>query len=218
MVTVEGDIVIRGENKTGFRGNRGGLGNWSGRWDSNPRLFAWEANTLPLSYARPLVGAIIIADVGVVVSLYILTPGQLRLKYGNQGNRRSGESRNPESSVAGTIFPGGFPGFRLSPERRVKAGITGSCCNCQSLALFSTLVGIVIAGRGGFVTHPVSGARMCQPGKPVFWYFLAIERQGGFETRPYRPTSVAIPNPPPTPGAVHPPTPPPASVAAAVVR
>ena len=25
---------------------------WSGRWDSNPRLFAWEANTLPLSYAR----------------------------------------------------------------------------------------------------------------------------------------------------------------------
>ena len=27
-------------------------GCWSGRWDSNPRLFAWEANTLPLSYAR----------------------------------------------------------------------------------------------------------------------------------------------------------------------
>ena len=26
----------------------------SGRWDSNPRLFAWEANTLPLSYARSL--------------------------------------------------------------------------------------------------------------------------------------------------------------------
>ncbi len=25
---------------------------WSGRGDSNPRLFAWEANTLPLSYAR----------------------------------------------------------------------------------------------------------------------------------------------------------------------
>ena len=26
---------------------------WSGRWDSNPRLSAWEADTLPLSYARP---------------------------------------------------------------------------------------------------------------------------------------------------------------------
>ena len=25
---------------------------WSGRRDSNPRLPAWEANTLPLSYAR----------------------------------------------------------------------------------------------------------------------------------------------------------------------
>ena len=25
---------------------------WSGRGDSNPRLFAWEANTLPLSYTR----------------------------------------------------------------------------------------------------------------------------------------------------------------------
>ena len=25
---------------------------WSGRRDSNPRLSAWEANTLPLSYAR----------------------------------------------------------------------------------------------------------------------------------------------------------------------
>ncbi len=25
---------------------------WSGRWDSNPQLPAWEAGTLPLSYAR----------------------------------------------------------------------------------------------------------------------------------------------------------------------
>src|SRR5437867_7286718 len=25
---------------------------WSGQWDSNPRLSAWEADTLPLSYAR----------------------------------------------------------------------------------------------------------------------------------------------------------------------
>ena len=25
---------------------------WSGRWDSNPRRLAWEASTLPLSYAR----------------------------------------------------------------------------------------------------------------------------------------------------------------------
>ena len=27
---------------------------WSGRRDSNPRLSAWEANTLPLSYARKI--------------------------------------------------------------------------------------------------------------------------------------------------------------------
>ena len=27
---------------------------WSGRWDLNPRQLAWEARTLPLSYARPL--------------------------------------------------------------------------------------------------------------------------------------------------------------------
>ena len=26
---------------------------WSGRWDLNPRQLAWEARTLPLSYARP---------------------------------------------------------------------------------------------------------------------------------------------------------------------
>ena len=26
--------------------------NWSGRWDLNPRQLAWEARTLPLSYAR----------------------------------------------------------------------------------------------------------------------------------------------------------------------
>ena len=25
---------------------------WSGRWDSNPRPSAWEADTLPLSYTR----------------------------------------------------------------------------------------------------------------------------------------------------------------------
>ena len=26
---------------------------WSGRWDSNPRPSAWEADALPLSYSRP---------------------------------------------------------------------------------------------------------------------------------------------------------------------
>ena len=36
-----------------WRGPGGSGTAWSGRWDSNPRLFAWEANTLPLSYARP---------------------------------------------------------------------------------------------------------------------------------------------------------------------
>ena len=27
---------------------------WSGRWDSNPRLSAWEADVLPLNYSRYL--------------------------------------------------------------------------------------------------------------------------------------------------------------------
>jgi hypothetical protein len=26
--------------------------NWSGRWESNPRHSAWEADVLPLNYAR----------------------------------------------------------------------------------------------------------------------------------------------------------------------
>src|SRR5579864_8233607 len=26
---------------------------WSGRWESNPRHSAWEADVLPLNYARP---------------------------------------------------------------------------------------------------------------------------------------------------------------------
>ena len=29
---------------------------WSGRWDLNPRQLAWEARTLPLSYARSMGG------------------------------------------------------------------------------------------------------------------------------------------------------------------
>ena len=47
---------------------------------------------------------------------------------GNPSNRRSGESRNPELSVAGTLFSGEFPGFRLSPERRFYE--TGLCYGC----------------------------------------------------------------------------------------
>ena len=31
---------------------RTSLESWSGRGDLNPRLLAWEARTLPLSYAR----------------------------------------------------------------------------------------------------------------------------------------------------------------------
>ena len=29
------------------------VGSWSGRWGSNPRHSAWEADVLPLNYARP---------------------------------------------------------------------------------------------------------------------------------------------------------------------
>jgi hypothetical protein len=32
-------------------------GDWSGRWESNPRHSAWEADVLPLNYARPLKAA-----------------------------------------------------------------------------------------------------------------------------------------------------------------
>ena len=35
---------------------------WSGRWDLNPRQLAWEARTLPLSYARPVMNFNILHD------------------------------------------------------------------------------------------------------------------------------------------------------------
>ena len=31
--------------------------NWSGKWDSNPRLQPWKAEALPLNYSRISVGA-----------------------------------------------------------------------------------------------------------------------------------------------------------------
>jgi hypothetical protein len=39
---------------------------WSGRRDSNPRHFAWEANALPLNYSRD---ALIIAPQAVFVNI-----------------------------------------------------------------------------------------------------------------------------------------------------
>ena len=41
---------IRSQRRSG--GNRGLNEEWSGRRDSNPRLSAWEADILPLNYAR----------------------------------------------------------------------------------------------------------------------------------------------------------------------
>jgi hypothetical protein len=38
--------------KTETHGSEWTLGNWSGRWESNPRHTAWEAVVLPLNYAR----------------------------------------------------------------------------------------------------------------------------------------------------------------------
>ena len=66
----------------------------------------------------------ILTDTGPLVAL--INPA-FRLQNSYSGyktvarpqNRRSGESRNPESSGAGPFFSGGFPGFRLSPERRL---------------------------------------------------------------------------------------------------
>jgi hypothetical protein len=34
--------------------SRYGESDWSGRWESNPRHSAWEADVLPLNYARAL--------------------------------------------------------------------------------------------------------------------------------------------------------------------
>jgi hypothetical protein len=51
------DFGMRNENKTDSRFHSAAFGIWkSGRWDSNPRLPAWKAGTLPLSYTRVLFG------------------------------------------------------------------------------------------------------------------------------------------------------------------
>ena len=42
---------------------------WSGRWDLNPRQLAWEARTLPLSYARSLRYAVL-ASVYTAIPTY----------------------------------------------------------------------------------------------------------------------------------------------------
>ncbi len=51
-----GTVTKTGKKHRGSEENRRevGLKCWSGRWDLNPRQLAWEARTLPLSYARPL--------------------------------------------------------------------------------------------------------------------------------------------------------------------
>src|SRR2546422_10919007 len=46
---------------------------WSGRWELNPRPSAWEADALPLSYARPL-------------SRIILRPRRLRPRQLRRGD------------------------------------------------------------------------------------------------------------------------------------
>src|SRR5207249_1219946 len=43
---------VSGGRRTGAEGGRAGA-EWSGQRDLNPRPSAWEADTLPLSYARP---------------------------------------------------------------------------------------------------------------------------------------------------------------------
>ena len=48
--------VVDSDEKLGLKEQRENhpakLEKWSGRWDLNPRHLAWEASTLPLSYAR----------------------------------------------------------------------------------------------------------------------------------------------------------------------
>ncbi len=44
------DYVLRDNGHKG--GKAENLALWSGRWDSNPRPSAWEADALPLSYSR----------------------------------------------------------------------------------------------------------------------------------------------------------------------
>ncbi len=49
------------------------------------------------------------------------------------------------------------------------------------------LVLLSAPGRGGFLTRPGSGEEPVGKGIPVFRYSLAVERQCGLQTRPYRP-------------------------------
>lgn len=50
--TKEMSTLTGGEEALLNRPVRCWKGEWSGRWDSNPRRPAWEAGILPLNYAR----------------------------------------------------------------------------------------------------------------------------------------------------------------------
>ena len=68
---------------------------WSGRWESNPRHSAWEADVLPLNYARAPVSI----D-GAVAGLKGL--GQ----YGRAGERQSmnqGDGQGPQGLAFGCL-------------------------------------------------------------------------------------------------------------------
>ncbi len=81
---------------------------WSGRWDSNPRLFAWEANTLPLSYARQPCSAIItgIPSQGVGACLSRSHPGSPTPSLADPHNPPTIKSCTRQPQPAGArLFP-----------------------------------------------------------------------------------------------------------------
>ena len=76
-----------------------GFQRWSGRGDSNPRLSAWEADTLPLSYARAVQTGPILPSgafsINPILNICIqrCAWGTARLWFGRGNDRRAAELR-----------------------------------------------------------------------------------------------------------------------------
>ena len=108
---------------------------------------------------------------------------------GNPNNRRSGESRNPGNPPEKNGPATKRSGFRLSPERRFYNAV--ALCKM----IFST--GLVFlarsfSGRGGFITRPGYGVRVCRiwlhPFRKLTWPW-----RGGRVCNPPLPVAMPIP-------------------------
>lgn len=89
---------------------------WSGRWDSNPRQPAWEAGTLPLSYAR------------VPIQLR-LTIAQISPRGKSQAWRIGDQRRPPARSAPPRLSPPGGRSARRAGARSCR-GVRRSAPAC----------------------------------------------------------------------------------------